>query len=79
MPTADAVRETVGNAVAQGRSLPGGGSDQRSPKVRPTFVGMTPEREHLEGLGLSQDVVSTIQGPPEHPTQPNGQRSSVGM
>ncbi|KAK5883801.1 hypothetical protein CesoFtcFv8_020091 [Champsocephalus esox] len=60
--TADTVRETVGNSVAGGCSLPGGGSNQRSPSVRPTFVGMAPEREHLEGLGLSQDVVSTIQG-----------------
>nr|XP_033946513.1 uncharacterized protein LOC117452146 [Pseudochaenichthys georgianus] len=62
MPTADVVRETVGNAVAQGRSLPGGGSDQQSPSIGPTFVDMAPEREHLEGLGLSKSVISTIQG-----------------
>jgi len=83
MPTADAVGETVGNSVARGHSLPGGGSDQRSPSVRPAFVGMAPEREHLEGLGLSQDVVSTIQGSRAASTRAsytaNGQRSSVGV
>ena len=81
MPTAYAVRQTVGNSVARGRSLAGGGSDQHSPCDRPALMGMAPEREHLEGLGLSQDVVRTIHGPrlPERPTQPNGQLSSVGV
>ncbi|XP_033932401.2 uncharacterized protein [Pseudochaenichthys georgianus] len=62
MPTAYAVRQAVGDSVAGGRSLTGGGSDLQSPSDRPALMGMAPEREHLESWGLSQDVIRTIQG-----------------
>ncbi|KAK5883045.1 hypothetical protein CesoFtcFv8_019415 [Champsocephalus esox] len=62
IPTAYAVRQAMGDSVAGGRSLTGGGSNLHSPSDRPALMGMPPERKHLERWGLSQDVVRTIQG-----------------
>ncbi len=47
--------------VAGRRSLSGRGGDQQLPDDRPASVGLATERDRLEKLGLSRDVVRTIQ------------------
>ena len=62
MPAAADIRLAVETPVAWERSLPDRGSDQELPSDRPAFVGLAAEWERLERLGLSLDVVRTIQG-----------------
>ena len=54
---ASALGAAEGTPLAAGR-----GSNHRLPRDRPALVGLAAERERLEGLGLSQEVVRTIQG-----------------
>ena len=61
MSAAADIRPPVGTPVARGRSLPSGGSDQELSDDRPEAMGLAAERQRLERLGLSQDVVRTIQ------------------
>lgn len=55
-------RLAVETSVAQRHSLPSGGSDEELRGDGPAPVGLAAERGHLERLGLSQNVVRTIQG-----------------
>lgn len=50
----------MGTPLALGCSLSGRGSNQELPGDRPAFVGLAAERERLERLGISLDVVHTI-------------------
>ena len=51
-----------GTPLAERCSLTGRGGNHILPRDRPALVGLVAERERLEGLGLSQEVVRTIQG-----------------
>ena len=62
LPPASALGAAEGTPLAAGRSPTGRGSNHRLPRDRPALVGLAAECEHLEGLGLSQEVVRTIQG-----------------
>ena len=62
LPPASALGAAEGTPLAAGRSLTGRGSNHRLPRDRPALVGLAAERERLEGLGLFQEVVRTIQG-----------------
>lgn len=53
------IRLPAGTPMAWGCSLSGGGSDQELSNDMPAFLGLAAERECLERLGLSQDVVCT--------------------
>ncbi len=48
-----AVEETMAAPVAQGCTLPAGWCNPAHPSDRPLVMGLTPERERLERLGLA--------------------------